>query len=208
MKTVLYYTSSHEDPEFEARIIDDLVSKARDYPIISVSQLPLNLGTNVCVGDVGISYVNEWRQILIGARLVTTPYIILAESDFLYPPEYFSFAPMGGNAYKYDNVWIVWKERFDKARRKVHSEGAMIVEKTWYVGFLERFLAHFTGWYEGWVKLPPVSPFELFHGEQAAISFKTGNGTRQNTNTLDGPENRSGYLTGWGSIRELRDKFL
>lgn len=72
--TVLYYTSNHKQPEFERKIIENLKETCGDLPIVSVSQKPLNLGGKICVGNVGLSYLNEWRQILIGTREVKTPY--------------------------------------------------------------------------------------------------------------------------------------
>lgn len=68
-KSIVYYTSNHEKPEFEQKIIDDLLSKRGDLPIISVTQKPMDLGTNICVGDVGLSYLNARRQMLIGETL-------------------------------------------------------------------------------------------------------------------------------------------
>lgn len=103
-KTILYYTGNRKHPEFEARVRDTLVKNNPGLPIVSVSQKPLNLGKNICVGDVGASYLNVYRQMFIGAQAVDTEYIVFAEDDFLYPPEYFAFEPQGGDFYRYDNV--------------------------------------------------------------------------------------------------------
>ena len=39
---------------------------AGDTPIISVSQKPMDLGNNICVGDVERSSQNGYMQLLIG----------------------------------------------------------------------------------------------------------------------------------------------
>lgn len=207
-KTILYYTSNKEDPEFEQKIINDLLSKKGDLQLVSVSQKPMDLGKNICVGNVGMSYINEWRQILIGAKIATTPYLIMAESDFLYSPEYFQFEPKGGLAYRYDNLYIIWKDLFHKARRKSTSEGAMIINRKYLIEFIENFLKDFPEWQSGYAKLPSVLPFETFHEEIPCISFKTGQGVRTNTNYLHGPENKAFVLHGWGHVKEIRSKFL
>ena len=91
--TILYYSSGRENPDFEQRIIDSLLEVSGDLPIVSVTQQPLNLGKNICVGDVGASGFNLFRQILIGLKEVVTKYVISAEADSLYPKGYFDYIP-------------------------------------------------------------------------------------------------------------------
>ena len=83
MKTILYYTSNRENEEFEEKIRQNILENCGDLPIISISQKPIDFGKNICVGDVGHSYLNEWRQILIGAKKARTKHVILCEADFL-----------------------------------------------------------------------------------------------------------------------------
>jgi hypothetical protein len=68
-------------------------------PIISVSQKPIDFGDNVCVGEVGFSAQNLFRQMQIGIAAAKTRYICPAESDILYPPEYFTFRPPRDDTY-------------------------------------------------------------------------------------------------------------
>lgn len=89
--TIVYYTGNTESSDFEDKIIENLIKQSGNIPIISVTQKPLNLGKNICVGNVGHSYFNAFRQILIGVKEVKTPYVIRAESDFIHSPSYFSF---------------------------------------------------------------------------------------------------------------------
>ena len=93
--TAIYYTCNRERPEFERRIQETLLEAMGDIPLISVSKKPIDLGHNICVGDVpgGDSSQNAYRQFQIGARAATTKWVCPVEADFLYPPEYFTFEP-------------------------------------------------------------------------------------------------------------------
>ncbi|MCR4324230.1 MAG: hypothetical protein NUV69_00905 [Candidatus Curtissbacteria bacterium] len=219
-KTIIYYTSNHEDPAFEQKIIDCLLENCGDVPIVSVSQKPMKLGKNICVGEVGQSYVNEWRQIIIGAKTATTKYLIMAESDFLYSPEYFQFEPKGENIYRCDNIWIMWLDNDKKYKRynfhrKHYSEGAQIVRRKYFIDLLEKYLEQFPTWYNKSYKelkshISPYynEPYTFFHGENPCISIKTKNGITFITGIKRGAENISKNLPYWGNVKDLRSKFL
>ena len=81
--TIVYYTSNTENPVFEEKIRQILLADSQGLPIISVSQRPITFGTNICVGEVGRSSYNQWRQLQIGVQAAKSKYIALAESDFL-----------------------------------------------------------------------------------------------------------------------------
>ncbi len=91
--TIIYYTSNKEKPDFEEKVRAELLRVCGDLPIISVSQKPIDFGKNICVGNVGASGFNMFRQVLIGCREAKTLFVISAEADCLYPPEYFKFIP-------------------------------------------------------------------------------------------------------------------
>lgn len=135
--TVVYYTSNQEDESFEKKIRQRILDTIGDMPLISVSQKPIDFGKNICVGNVGLSGHNVFRQLQIGAEAATTPFIISAESDVLYPKEYFEFVPPETDAcYRYDNVYILWKY-YTRIRkfyfRKAHTEGAQICGRKWLI---------------------------------------------------------------------------
>ena len=217
-KTIIYYTANREDPVFEQKIIDDMLSKKGDIPVISVSQKPMDLGQNVCIGDVGFSYLNERKQILMAAKLVKTEYIITTESDFLYPPEYFHFEPKGDDLYRWDTIWIMWlndrsRTRFYKKRSV--SDGAQIVKRSYFVDLLEKYLAPYPNWH---VKNdreadPPHSPYHrvpqtLIHAENPCLSIKSHFGLTYITAVDHSPENVRDELPYWGDVETLRKKFL
>jgi len=214
-KTIIYYTSNHEDPTFEQKIIDDLLSKKGDLPLISVSQKPMDLGQNICVGSVGLSYLNAQKQILLGAELATTKYIIMAESDFLYPPEYFNFEPTGDNLYRYNNIWIMWlNKKGSPFYKKKHSEGAQIVKREFLIEMLKTHLKSYPDWYNRPTNefSPRHTPYHrvplTYYGDSPVISIKTGLGVNPNTRTLGGAENEHTNLPYWGEVQTLRVKFL
>ena len=201
MKTILYYTSNREDPEFEEKIRSNILNNAGGLPIVSVSQKPIDFGKNICVGDIGHSYESEWKQILAGARKAKTKYLVFAEADFLYPEEYFSFKPDGKNLYRYNNVWILWKKGSNAYRRKKYSEGAQIVQRKYLIKKYEEY-------FNGQGNYPLEGEIYEWFGKNPCVSFKTGDGVRSNTGTLRGRGNHLRSIPYWGDAVKLMKKYL
>jgi hypothetical protein len=88
--TIIYYTANKISDYFYESAKNQLLKAAGDIPIISVSQKPIDLGKNICVGDIGQSVFNIYKQALIGAKEAKTKYIAMAEDDILYSPEHFT----------------------------------------------------------------------------------------------------------------------
>ena len=208
-----------ENGEFEKKIRENILAVSGGIPIVSVSQKPIDFGKNICVGDVGNSYINMFRQILIGAREATTLYLVMTEADTLYPENYFSFEPAGENSYRYNNVWIVFKEKLYSYRRKTHFPGAQIIKREYTIKLTEDYLDGGPQWYDGWITNKDKNgkdkkdvfnsiPFELFGNENACISFKTGDAMRKSTNVMHGRENMSMKLPYWGHVSNLRKEYL
>lgn len=213
-KTIIYYTSNREEEAFEQKIIDDMLSKSGNTPIISVSQKPMDLGQNICIGDVGHSYLNERKQILMAAKLAKTDYVIVAESDFLYSPEYFNFEPTGENFYRYEDIWIMWLTGKYKNfhHKRTISDGAQIVKRDYFVNLLEKYLEPYPNWYEknDRERDPRHSPYHhvpyaLIHGKIPCVSIKTNFGLTFLT-AVDDRTSKS--LPHWGNVEALRSKFL
>ena len=91
--SIIYCSSNREHPKFEQRIKDNILKVRGNLPIISVTQKPINFGKNICVGNVGVSGFNFFRQSLIACEEAKTKFVISAEADCLYPPGYFQFIP-------------------------------------------------------------------------------------------------------------------
>jgi glycosyltransferase involved in cell wall biosynthesis len=118
--TILYYTANVISSKIEAPVIRSL--KKHGYPIISISQKPMKLGTNVLFEN-GRSIQNIYRQVLIGAKKATTEYVALCEDDCLYIPEHFKFRPTKPFGYNL-NRWLLHLDRdvFSYRKRPVLSQ--------------------------------------------------------------------------------------
>jgi len=110
--TVIYYTSNWLDthnPFFLENTKKQLLIAIDDLPLISVSHKPIAFGQNICVGDIGRSHLNIYRQILTGARVAKTKYVALAEDDILYSYEHFHYYLPEKDRFAYDmNKWSIF----------------------------------------------------------------------------------------------------
>ena len=91
--TIIYYTNNLEVSSFAEKIQDSILRESKGFPIVSVSQKPMTFGTNVCVGDIGASAHNAWRQLQVGCETAKTKFVCTCEADSLHHSEYFSFQP-------------------------------------------------------------------------------------------------------------------
>lgn len=185
--TILYYSSNRENPKFEAKIIENLRKNCGNLPIVSVTQKPMDLGNNICVGELPQSYESEFKQIKIGLEAITTPFVLTAESDFLYPPEYFQFTPPEkGHFYRYSNVWVAQGEEF---RMKGCSDGAQIVDRELWLKDVETRVG--TDWARTWDGSP-------------AVTFKTSNNINKKTQVKSDIEPTT-KLPYWGEVNKLKE---
>ena len=110
--TVIYLTDNSLSPEIMLRCQELLLDASRGIPIVSVSQEPLEFGENVCVGKIGRSWLNLYKQLRAGLLRSRTQYVAIAEHDCVYSEEHFSFRPpvTSDSFYYNDNCWLVqWK---------------------------------------------------------------------------------------------------
>ncbi len=111
--TVVYYTSGRIKNSFGQWAREQLLKAAGKFPIVSVSQQPLDFGENICVGDIGHTYFNIYRQMLMGAKAVRTKYTALAEDDTLYSPEHFRQFRPKDDEFAYDMsrwTFLTWSQ--------------------------------------------------------------------------------------------------
>ena len=98
--TIIFYTANSFENKLSVGVRENLFKVAGDYPITSVSQKPMDFGKNICVGEIGKSYRNLYRQILIGVKAAETEYVAMAEDDCLYTEEHFKkYRPKNGFAF-------------------------------------------------------------------------------------------------------------
>ena len=198
-----------ESPEFERKIIEDLKKKAGNIPIISVSRKPLDLGTNICVGETPVSYTGEWKQLLIGLKAAKTKYVIAAEADCLYPEEYFTFTPTEEKmVYNYNNIYLVWTKHNAFWRKTGYCEGAQMCDREYWIERLEPLLP------KDWTPYERIAENMLVGGifpkrreftGNPVVTFKTGNGVSVRSTYIN---NRLKDIDYWGNIYELKKKYL
>ncbi len=220
--TVLYYSANTEDPKFETKIREKILASKGDLPLVSVTQEPApDFGTNICVGKQYNCYGNEFRQIEIGLKEVKTKYVLTAEADFLYPPEYFQFQPDDADYYHYANVWIhfvrheknrnAWAQK--KAYFKLYSDGAQMVKKDFWLDQISKGKNYEEKWYtkdDQPKSLHPrfvINENNIWKSKNPVLSFKTYFGVQRNTridNKIQPVEN----LEYWGDIEKLKKEMF
>jgi hypothetical protein len=213
--TILYYTSNKEDERFEQRIRDTLLENCGDLPIISISQKPIDLGKNICVGeDIGVSGFNMFRQVLIGCEEADTEFVISAEADCLYPPDYFTFRPPRNDVcYRNSNLYVMPDKRsffFHKEEGATHSQ---IVGREYYINTLKKLFEGAPMWSpeeknfpkERWHKEDVFDKIEYYRTENPVFQIKTHKGMRYYTHSDRTPIDSLSY---WGSGKEIKRKYV
>ena len=208
-RTIVFYSGNTENSLFEGKIMDDLKEKVGDIPIVSVTQIPVDLGTNICVGKQPFSYTSEWKQVLIALKAAKTKYCIAAESDCLYPPEYFSFTPSEEKMmYNYTNIWMVWKNHGGFWKKTGYCEGAQMCDREYWIERLEPLLPEKWEPYtrkEETALVQKIFPTRREWTGRPMISFKTGGGVSNRTTFIN---ERIQEIDYWGEINKLKGKYL
>jgi hypothetical protein len=206
--TVIYYTSNQEDEAFEQKIREKLLEVIGDLPLISVSQKPINLGKNICVGEVGVSNQNAHRQLQVGCEAATTKYIHIAEADCLYSKEYFEYRPPVDNRAFRTPIYVHYLKG-DRFHKKRASECATVVGREYLIYRIKRSLRNRPMWEPTLVHGASV-PFTFRHEDWEQfdlsvppISLKTGKGMHQ-THGYVGTETELPY---WGKASDITKLF-
>lgn len=147
--TVIYYTSNYLDtnnPFFLANTKKQLLKAIGDLPLISVSQKPIVFGKNICLGNIGRSHINIYKQILAGCKAAKTKYVAMAEDDILYSYEHFHSELPKPGYFLYDmNKWslFTWTDPpvFSYRHRKIVN--SLIADRKMLIDALEERFAKF-----------------------------------------------------------------
>jgi len=195
-----------------------LARTIRGLPLISVSQKPMDFGENICVGDVGISGHNTWRQFQIGVEKAKTKFVCPAEADYLYPREYFEFIPPSEDSiYIALPLFVLFAQNGGAnvfAPKAEGSEAAMIGARDHMLRILELMFSkrvHNTG--DFWSpdikhNLPYLfkqGKCEYFTMKSPLVTFKTDNNMHRKTRTSY--RLRTEELEPWGSALRLVRKY-
>ena len=113
--TIISLVDNNLDPDLWSLCKDYLIWAAEDIPIISVSQKPIDLGTNICVGNIGRKMESVWMQALAGAEAATTRFVAMAAQDNLYPRGCFAYQPSRDDMfyYNFNYVFFHYKGEYD-----------------------------------------------------------------------------------------------
>ena len=130
-----------EHPLFEERIREGILKNSNGIPIVSVTQKPVpNFGKNIVVGeDVGVSGFNFFRQVQIACQEAKTKFVISAEADCCYPPDYFTFVPEKDNVcYRNSNLYVMGDHRDYWFKKPEGATHAQVVGREFYLNTLNK----------------------------------------------------------------------
>ena len=210
MTTILYCSSNREKPDFESRIIENLLSVSEDIPIVSVTQIPMQLGRNICVGKVGASGFNYFKQILTGLRVINSQFVIMAESDCLYPKGYFDFIPEHDDiCYRATQVYVMPDARDYFFHKVEGSTLGQIVGRDFYLETMEKLFEGAPEWSieeknfpkERHKQVDIFTHIERWTPPAPLVTFKTHRGLRYYTHSERTPIPEIPY---WGNGKSLR----
>jgi hypothetical protein len=124
--TIIYYTANLISDFFANNVRTHLRETVNGIPIVSVSHRPIDFGENICMSDLKPSIYNIYKQILEGAKKVTTKYVACCEDDTLYVPEHFQFVPPESDTFYYNgNRWNLKRDMFFFRQRRHPTSGGM-----------------------------------------------------------------------------------
>jgi hypothetical protein len=214
--TIIYCSSNQEKPDFEQRIRDNILKVRGDLPIISISQKPIkDFGKNIVVGDdIGVSGFNFFRQVQIGLKEAKTRFVISAEADCLYPPDYFTYRPPRDDmCYRDSNLYVMPDQRDFFFYKKEGATHAQIVNRKFYLSRLNKLFKGAPQWSaeeknfpkERWKKEDIFDHIEHYQTENPVFQVKTHRGLRYFTHSSRIPIPEIPY---WGSGKKCRAYYL
>jgi len=214
--TCIYYTSNREKESFEKRIQENILKYCGDLPIISVSQKPIDFGKNICIGNVGASGFNCFRQILIACEAATTKFVLSIEADCLYPPDYFEFIPERDDiCYRNSNLYVMPDQRPYFFHKKEGATHAQIVGREFYIKTLKKLFEGSPQWNSNEKNFPKErhrkedifgkNEIEHYKTKNPICQIKTHRGLRYYTRSSRIPIHE---LPFWGSGEIFRTYYL
>lgn len=116
--TIIFLTDNSLPEPLASRVKEILVKESGGVPIVSVSQKPIDLGLNVCVGEIGRSWLSLYKQMYEGVKEAITPFVCIVEHDCLYSSEHLNWTPHTNDTFYYNhNCWFVqWDSRRPEIR--------------------------------------------------------------------------------------------
>lgn len=213
MITILYYTSNRELTGLENHVRDNILRQSGGLPLVSVSQKPIDFGTNICVGDVGASGFNMFRQVQRGLREVKTKFVLSCEADCLYPPDYFTFIPEKDDVcYRNSNLYVMGQWRNYFYHKKEGATHAQIVGTEFYRTVLDGLFKDAPEWSLEEFNFPKertgnddvFEKIEYYQTEHPVVQIKSDRSMRHYTHSDRTPIYQLSY---WGNGKAFRKTY-
>lgn len=122
--TCVFLTVNKLPPKWTTFHKQKLLEAIGDYPIITVSRIPTDMGGVNLIQDGPICADNVYRQMLRACYVATTPYIAIAEDDSLYPYDHFHTFRPDLNTFAYNmSRWSLydWREPMYSWRDRISN---------------------------------------------------------------------------------------
>lgn len=212
-KTIIYYSSGREDEILEANVQENIRKHCGDIPIISVTQFPMDFGENICIGDQGASGYNMFRQVQIALMEAKTEFVMSAEADCLYPPDYFEFTPDRNDiCYRNSNLYVMPDKRSFYFHKKEGATHAQIVGREFYLDTLNKLFEGAPQWSveeknfpkERHKKVDIFDNIAYYETENPVVQIKTHKGLRYYTRSDRTPIQSIKY---WGDGKSFRARY-
>ena len=209
---IIYISSGREKPEFEDKIIKDMLSKKGDLPVYAVVQRALYLMPyQKLVEDVGVSGFNFCRQLQMAVEMAEADYVISCEADCLYSPDYFNFVPNRlDRVYRNTNNYVMPLGK-DFWYSKSSQTAFQVAGRDFLLDRLNFLLEGQPEWNTEMKNFPKeighpfLKRWDTFTTGYACFQIKTGDAMRNHTKS-DSQEVYS--LPYWGSAKKIREQYL
>jgi len=144
--TIIMLTPNKVPKEWAKYHKEMLLKAVGNTRVITVSNEPLDWGTNIIQDDYGLT--NIYRQMLRASKLAETEFIAMADDDTLYPSDHFKYRPEA-NKFAYNlNRWHLFSWRSGKKAYYFHKprpgNGLMIAPRQLVITALENRLRNRT----------------------------------------------------------------
>lgn len=219
--TVIYITANEVPAGWEAYHRKVLLEAIVDYPLITVSRKPMNLGTNLLDEDKK-SYTNIYRQLLRACKIATTDYVAVAEDDVLYHKHHFDFFRPKADEVAYNmNKWSLytWEPTlYSNKMRKTNA--ALIAPRLYLIDALEERFSHAKNGellspgeigrenVDRWNHCKPRNAVEVYSTVAIIqVSHPAGTEERQKIMRKSFGKIRATSIPYWGEAKEIAKKY-
>lgn len=224
--TILFPTFNSVPESWAAFHRQTLLEAAGDYPIISISRIPIDVGINI--PDEPHPNKIYW-QLLRAAKIATTPYVAVVEDDTLYhrshftefrpPLDTFAYNQHRWSLFTWGNPLYSWKNNRAGcaciAPRELMIEAAEERFAKYPDGVPRRICGEFGIGYEEWMGVTERKSME-FYSTTAIIQFNHDyfSTAPNNPETIARMHRkrmgllRSSDIPYWGKSAELVKKFI